>query len=632
MHICDLLDPRAIRLNVNVKTKEQAINYLVDLMSNTDCLSDPDRFRAAVFDRESKVSTGLGEGVAIPHAKSAGVKKPGLAAMVVPAGVDFDSLDGKTTNLFFLIASPHQASDAHLDVLARLSTLLVSEDFRKNLAECKSVDEFLNIINDAEKKEIQKEVERNKSKEQHQAEVKAGEKDSDAYDVVAVTACPAGLSHTYMAAEALENKAKELGLSIKIETDGAAGNRNRLLPEDIAKAKAVIVAADRIVEMDRFIGKPLIRVGVVDGIRKPQELIEKALDPKCPLYQTGVLNNSTSIFMRLYRHLMSGMTYIMPIAATAGILSALARLEFIQGTQLGFFLDRIGYSIGTLLFPILSAFIAFSIRGRTALVAGFTGGVMADLGSSGVIGAVVNGFIGGAVALIATTFCTRFFKGHDAIVALILYPLIGALGTSCIALFFTNIPSQILNEYIQSFILEASTPMLVLIGAVLAGMMSADMGGPLNKTAYAIGVLLLADCLPESGPGTLIMAAIMAGGMVPPLAAGVSSILIPQVYSEKERKSSMMALGKGLVFITEGVIPYLAYNPMKMKFACIVSSAVAGGISMYFRCANYAPHGGIFVIPLAEHLSGYLIALTVGIVTGAFLFAIIRLAPAKKLA
>ncbi len=632
MHICDLLDPRAIRLNVNVKTKEQAINYLVDLMSNTDCLSDPDRFRAAVFDRESKVSTGLGEGVAIPHAKSAGVKKPGLAAMVVPEGVDFDSLDGKTTNLFFLIASPHQASDAHLDVLARLSTLLVSEDFRKNLAECKSVDEFLNIINDAEKKEIQKEAERNKSQEQHQAEVKAGEKESDAYDIVAVTACPAGLSHTYMAAEALENKAKELGLSIKIETDGAAGNRNRLLPEDIAKAKAVIVAADRIVEMDRFIGKPLIRVGVVDGIRKPQELIEKALDPKCPLYQTGVLNNSTSIFMRLYRHLMSGMTYIMPIAATAGILSALARLEFIQGTQLGFFLDRIGYSIGTLLFPILSAFIAFSIRGRTALVAGFTGGVMADLGSSGVIGAVVNGFIGGAVALIATTFCTRFFKGHDAIVALILYPLIGALGTSCIALFFTNIPSQILNEYVQSFILEASTPMLVLIGAVLAGMMSADMGGPLNKTAYAIGVLLLADCLPESGPGTLIMAAIMAGGMVPPLAAGVSSILIPQVYSEKERKSSMMALGKGLVFITEGVIPYLAYNPVKMKFACIVSSAVAGGISMYFRCANYAPHGGIFVIPLAEHLSGYLIALTVGVVTGAFLFAIIRLAPAKKVA
>lgn len=631
MHICDLLDPRAIRLFVNVKTKEQAINYLVDLMSNTDCLSDPERFRAAVFDRESKVSTGLGEGVAIPHAKSAGVEKPGLAAMVVPDGVDFDSLDGKPTNLFFLIASPHQASDAHLDVLARLSTLLVSDEFRKNLAECKSVDEFLHIINKAEQNELKKESERNKSKKQQQTESDSDSKNTDSsYDIVAVTACPAGLSHTYMAAEALENKAKELGLSIKIETDGAAGNRNRLLPEDIAKAKAVIVAADRIVEMDRFIGKPLIRVGVVDGIRKPQELIEKALDPKCPLYQTGVLNNSTSIFMRLYRHLMSGMTYIMPIAATAGILSALARLDIVQGTQLGFFLDRIGYSIGTLLFPILSAFIAFSIRGRTALVAGFTGGVMADLGSSGVIGAVVNGFIGGAVALAATTFCTRFFKGHDAIVALILYPLIGALGTSCIALFFTNIPSQILNEYVQSFISEASTPVLVLVGALLAGMMSADMGGPLNKTAYAIGVLSLADCLPESGPGTLLMAAIMAGGMVPPLAAGLSSILVPQVYSENERRNSVTALGKGLVFITEGVIPYLAYNPVRMRVACIISSAVAGGISMYFRCANFAPHGGIFVIPLAENLSGYLIALTVGIVTGAFLFAIIRLSPAKK--
>lgn len=631
MHICDLLDPRAIRLFVNVKTKEQAINYLVDLMSNTDCLSDPERFRAAVFDRESKVSTGLGEGVAIPHAKSAGVKKPGLAAMVVPDGVDFDSLDGKPTNLFFLIASPHQASDAHLDVLARLSTLLVSDEFRRNLAECKSVDEFLHIINKAEQNELKKESERNKSKKQQQTESGSDSKNTDSsYDIVAVTACPAGLSHTYMAAEALENKAKELGLSIKIETDGAAGNRNRLLPEDIAKAKAVIVAADRIVEMDRFIGKPLIRVGVVDGIRKPQELIEKALDPKCALYQTGVLNNSTSIFMRLYRHLMSGMTYIMPIAATAGILSALARLDIVQGTQLGFFMDRIGYSIGTLLFPILSAFIAFSIRGRTALVAGFTGGVMADLGSSGVIGAVVNGFIGGAVALAATTFCTRFFKGHDAIVALILYPLIGALGTSCIALFFTNIPSQILNEYVQSFISEASTPVLVLVGAVLAGMMSADMGGPLNKTAYAIGVLSLADCLPESGPGTLLMAAIMAGGMVPPLAAGLSSILVPQVYSENERRNSVTALGKGLVFITEGVIPYLAYNPARMRFACIVSSAVSGGISMYFRCANFAPHGGIFVIPLAENLSGYLIALTAGIVTGAFLFAIIRLSPAKK--
>ena len=390
MHICDLLDPRAVSLGCSIKTKEQAINMLVDLVSNTDCLSDKERFRAAVFEREQKVSTGLGAGVAIPHAKSAGVKRPALAAMVVTEGVDFESLDGQPSKLFFLIASPHQASDAHLDVLARLSTLLVSEDFRDSLINCQSVDSFLKIINDAEKSEIEKD----KKQEAIEEEKKENSENSDqSYTLVAVTACPAGLSHTYMAAEALENKAKEMGITIKVETDGAAGNRNRLLPEDIAKSKGVIVAADRIVDMDRFIGKPLVRVGVVDGVRRPQELIKQALDPKCPRYQTGVINSSSSLFMRLYRHLMSGMTYIMPIVACAGILSALARFELIQGTQIGFFLDKIGYSVGTLLFPILSAFIAFSIRGRTALVAGFAGGVMADLGSSGVIGAVVNGFI-----------------------------------------------------------------------------------------------------------------------------------------------------------------------------------------------------------------------------------------------
>ena len=626
MHICDLLDPRAIRLNVKVKTKEQAINYLVDLMSNTDCLSDPDRFRAAVFDTESKVSTGLGEGVAIPHAKSAGVEKPGLAAMVVPDGVDFDSLDGKPTNLFFLIASPHQASDAHLDVLARLSTLLVSDDFRKNLAECKSVDEFLNIINDAEKKEIKKEEERIKSKEQHQSESNSDKKESDSsYDIVAVTACPAGLSHTYMAAEALENKAKELGIKIKVETDGAAGNRNRLLPEEIAKAKGVIVAADRIVEMDRFIGKKLIRVGVVDGIRKPQELIEKVLDPKCPVYQSGVVTSASSAFMRLYRHLMSGMTYLMPIAATAGILSALAKLDILQGTQVGFFLDRIGYSIGTLLFPILSAFIAFSIKGRTALVAGFTGGVMADLDGSGVIGATVNGFVGGAVALIITSFASKFLRGHDAIVALLLYPIVGALGTSLIALFFTNIPAQFLNEGIKSVVEEASPWLLLLIGGVLAGMMSADMGGPLNKTGYAIGVLFLADSLPEMGVGSKLMGAVMLGGMIPPLAAGVSAYLIPQVYSDKEKKHALAALGKGLAFITEGVIPFLDFSPVKMKIACILSSAVGGALSLYFGCSICAPHGGIFVIPLAENLPYYLLSLAIATLFGAFLFAYLRL-------
>ena len=626
MHICDLLDPRAIKLNVDVANKDQAINYIVDLMGNTECLSDIQRYRAAVFEREQQVSTGLGAGVAIPHAKSDGVQKPGIAAMVVPNGVDFDSLDGLPTKLFFLIASPHQASDAHLDVLARLSTLLVSEKFREDLIKAKSTDEFLNLINLAEKDEINKE----KAKQEQQSTPEKQSQNTqnaqdDGYDIVAVTACPAGLSHTYMAAEALENKAKELGIRIKVETDGAAGNRNKLLPEEIAKAKGVIVAADRIVEMDRFFGKPLIRVGVVDGIRKPQELIEAVLDTKCPKYTAGVFNSTSSIFMRLYRHLMSGMTYLMPIAATAGILSALAKLEFIQGTQVGFFLDRIGYSIGTLLFPILSAFIAFSIRGRTALVAGFTGGVMADLDGSGIIGATINGFVGGAVALILTNFAARFLKGHDAIVALIVYPLVGALATSLIALFFTNIPAQILNEGIKDFIEEASPLVLLLVGGILAGMMSADMGGPMNKTAYAIGVLFLADALPEMGVGSMLMGSVMLGGMVPPLAAGLSARLVPQLYSQKEKENSFIALAKGLVFITEGVIPFLSFSPIKMKIACIVSSAIAGALSLFFRCSIPAPHGGIFVILLAENLAFYVLSLAIGTVVGAFLFAIIRL-------
>ena len=634
MRICDLLNPQSVRLNVEVSTKEQAINNLVDLVAESGCLNDAERFRTAVFDREAKVSTGLGEGVAIPHAKSAGVTKPGLAAMVVPKGVEFDSLDGKPAKLFFMIASPHHASDAHLDVLARLSTLLISEDFRNSLNSAQSVDEFLRIINKADESEIEKEKQRQQKLKAAEEEKQSEEnKDTSSnigyYDIVAVTACPAGLSHTYMAAEALEKQAKEMGISIKVETDGAAGNRNKLLPEEISKAKAVIVAADRIVDMDRFLGKPLIRVGVVEGIRRPKNLIKSALDPKCPKYQTGFLG-STSVSMRLYRHLMSGMAYLMPLAATAGILSAFARLDIVNDTQFGFFFDRVGYSIGTLLFPILSAFIAYSIRGRTALVAGFTGGVMADLGGSGVIGAVVNGFVGGAVALLTTLFAGRFLKGHDATVALLLYPLMGALGTAAIAVFFTNIPAEFVDSYINSFFAESSVYTLVLIGALLAGMMSFDMGGPINKLAYAIGVLFLADSLPEQGPGGLVMASIMAGGMVPPIAAALASILIPQVFSEKINSLRYITLGKGLVFITEGIIPYLQKNPRAMRSACVCCSALTGALSMYFKCSICAPHGGVFIIPLCEHPVQYIMSMLAGIVFGIFAFSIIHLRTSDK--
>jgi len=627
MRICDLLDPNCININATVANKEQAINELVELVNKSGCLSDKELYKNDVFLREEQVSTGLGEGVAVPHAKSAGVKKPGLAAMIVKDGIDFDSLDGKPTNLFFMIASPEDASNEHLDVLARLSTLLISEEFRKNLLSSTSVGNFLKIINDADETEISRHPEQ-KSVVKHKPQQIQDENNSGYYDVVAVTACPAGLSHTYMAAEALEKAAQKLGIRIKIETDGAAGNRNSLLPEEISKAKGVIVAADRIVEMERFLGKPLIRVGVIEGIKDPEKLIKSALDPKCAKYQKG-FRGTTSLAMKMYRHLMSGLTYIMPIAAASGILSATAKLDFIHGTQLEFYFDRIGYSIGTLLFPILSAFIAFSIKGRTALVAGFTGGVMADLGYSGVIGAVINGFIAGVVALLTSLFSSRFLKGHDAVVALLIYPLVGCLGTATVALFFTNIPANLLDEYINMFITSAPTPVLAMLGAILAGMMACDLGGPINKIAYAIGVLLLADCLPDIGAGSMIMAAIMAGGMVPPLAAGLAGILIPQAFSAELRKERFKSFSKGLVFVTEGVMPYMSINEGMMRLACVSCSAITGALSMYFGCHVCAPHGGIFIIFLSGEALSYLLSILTGTICGMFFISIVHLSNQK---
>lgn len=624
MRICDLLDKQSVCLNASPVSKEAAISSLVDILARSGCINDVNRFREAVLDRERKSSTGLGEGIAIPHAKSHGVTRPGLATMVVPRGVDFDSVDGEPVHLLFLIASPHQASDAHLDVLARLSTLLIDENFRKSLLAATTVDEYLAVIDRAENAEDEKEAREAQEQAEQEAEAQQHPEKKKGYDIVAVTACPAGLSHTYMAAEALEQKAKEMGLTIKVEADGAAGNRNSLLPEDIASARAVIVAADRAVDTDRFVGKPLVRTGVVDGVHRPEQLIKKALDPNCPVYKIGSISSeSSNLPMKLYRHLMSGLTYILPLAATAGILSAVSRLEFVQTSSLGLFLETIGYSIGTLLFPVLSAFIAFSMAGRMALVAGFTGGVMADMASAGVIGALLNGFVGGGVSFVVARIAQRFLKGHDAMFALLVYPLAGAVLTTLIAQFITNLPAALIDTYITHFINQAGTPTLVILGAVLAGMMSADMGGPFNKISYATGVLLLADCLPENGPGSMIMACVMLGGMVPPIAAGLAArMLAPHRFSQKEYDSGFQAVFKGLLFITEGVIPYLVVP--RLRIACVLGSATAGAISMFFRCGIPAPHGGVFLMPIAINPLMYILALSGGVVVGALFFVLLH--------
>lgn len=679
MRIHDVLDRRSIKLDAAPTSKQEAINMLVDLMAQSGCLNDVDKYRNAVFDREEQSSTGLGEGIALPHAKSEAVNHAALASMIVPKGVDFDSFDEEPAYLLFMIASPNNASDAHLNVLARLSTLLMDTQFRDELLAAKSVDEYIAVIDRAEERADARDAERESEESEEpssaasadsSASISGSEATSDAilaqgtdavtasasasanaaatkatsassaasngassepaepkkkkkvYDLVAVTACPAGLSHTFMAAEALEQKAKEMGISIKVEADGAAGNRNSLLPEDIAAAKAVIVAADRAIEIDRFMGKRMVRTGVVDGVHRPEMLIKKALDPNCPVFKGGSLTESSNLPMRLYRHLMSGLTYILPLAATAGILSAVARMDLLNtyASNLGLFLDTIGYSIGILLFPVLSAFIAFSVAGRTGLVAGFTGGVMADMASASIFGAVLNGFVGGGVALLISSSAQRFLKGHDAMFALLVYPLAGAVFTTLIAQFITNLPAGLLGNAINTFISNANVWILALIGAILGGMMSADMGGPFNKLAYALGVLMLADCLPENGPGTMVMGSVMLGGMVPPIVAGLATKLAPGRFSAKEKSMSWGAILKGCLFITEGVLPFLKAAP-RLRIACIVGSALAGAISMFFSCGVVAPHGGIFIIVLAINPLHYLLALVIGSLVGAILFA-----------
>lgn len=616
MRIRDLLSPQAIDLNFCPSNKVEAIGHLVDLLSAAGCLDDPECFREAVFAREHEASTGLGGGVAIPHAKSSGVKKPALAAMVVTAGVDFDSLDNQPVNLLFMIAAPHQASNEHIDVLAHLSSLLIDEEFRGSLIKARSVEEFLSLLDGAESCLENKQDcvgEKQDPREPH-------------YQLVAVTACPAGLSHTYMAAESLEKQAAQMGISIKVEADGAAGNRNRLTAADIAHAEGVIVAADRAVDMDRFIGKRMVRVGVISGIRTPQELINRALDPACPEFRPGNQVDHSTVLMRLYRHLMSGLTYIMPLAAAAGILSALNRTQLFAHTDIGMFLDTIGYSIGTLLFPVLSAFIAFSIGGRTALVAGFTGGVMAAIGEAGIVGAVINGFVGGGLAYASATMAQRFLNGHDAMFALLVYPLVGALGTTAIAQYITNLPAGLCNELLEDLILNSGVGGLICIGAFLGGMMAVDTGGPFNKLAYAFGVLLLADSLPLLGAGSYVMAAVMAGGMTPPIAAALAAGLFGRcLFSRTERREAPRALVKGCLFITEGVIPYLVHERNLMLGGCILGSALAGGMSMYYRCAICAPHGGVFILPISENTLLYCGSILCGSICSALLFILIRL-------
>lgn len=628
MRITDLLSRDAVELNVSAGSKNEIIQKMVDLMDKTGNISDKKEYERLVFEREKEGTTGVGEGIAIPHGKSDCVKRPGLAAAVVPNGVEFDSLDGKPVNLIFLIAAPNTKDNVHLDVLSRLSTLLMDLDFKNKLVQAKTKEEFLRLIDKAEKEKFANEVK---------------EETESGYEILGITACPTGIAHTYMAAESLENKGKELGHLVKIETQGQSGVKNRLTKEEIRRAKAIIIAADVNVDLSRFDGKRVVRAKVADGIHKPEELIEAALDPeKTPIYhhtgnQEVEENSKDGLGSRVYKHLMSGVTHMLPFVVGGGILIAISFLlddysinpaNFGMNTPIAAFFKTIGGFAFDFMLCILAGYIAMSIADRPGLAVGFVGGAIAKAGttfssltnsdevlvSSGFIGALLAGFIGGFVVLLLRRLFRFLPKSLEGIKPILIYPVGGILLIGLIMVFINPFVATI-NTGLNNFLSSMSGANKILLGAILGGMMSVDLGGPFNKAAYTFGTGMLAEGQYE------IMAAVMAGGMVAPLAIAILATFFPKKLPKKDRQSALLNYVMGFSFITEGAIPFASADPLRVLVSCIIGSAVSGAMSMLFGCTLMAPHGGIFVLPVVGNAALYLVSIVVGSVVAALIMA-----------
>ena len=619
MRITDLLNPGAIALDVKVSSKAAAIDTLVDLMDKSGNLSDKTTYKQAVLARESSSTTGIGEGIAIPHAKSGAVKKAGLAAMVVKSGVDYESLDGQPAHLFFMIAAPDTANDLHVEVLSRLATILMDGDFRQALIQAQSTEEFLQLINQTEA-----------GKYEESAPVSEG---SAHYEVLAVTACPTGIAHTFMAAESLEAKAKELGIKIKVETNGSGGIKNALTAEDIKAAKCIIVAADKKVEMTRFNGKPLIQTKVANGIHKAKELLTQATSGNVPIYQSteqaaqSTENEQESLGRQIYKHLMNGVSHMLPFVIGGGILIALAFLfddytinpaNFGSNTPFAAFLKNVGGTAFGFMLPVLAGYIAMSIADRPGLAAGFVGGMLANNGGSGFLGALLAGFIAGYLVLGLKKLFASLPQSLEGIKPVLLYPVLGVLLIGAIITFLINPPVSIINTWMSTTLNAMGSGSKIFLGMVLGGMMAIDMGGPINKASYVFGTASLA-----SGQFD-IMAAVMAGGMVPPLAIALCTTFFKNRFTEKDRKSGMTNYIMGLSFITEGAIPFAAADPTRVIPACAIGASVAGGLSMMFGCTLRAPHGGLFVVPVIGSPLGYLAALAIGSIVGMIILAVLK--------
>lgn len=625
MTIRDLLAAESINLNGTPAGKTEALNQCIDLMAKSGKIADVEKYRKGVFAREEEGTTGIGMGIAIPHCKSDAVTKAGLAAMVVKDGVDFESLDGTPAKIIFLIAAPNTEDNVHLQVLSKLSVMLMDEQFTNSLINAGSVDEFLNIIDSAEKAKDEKEAAK-EAKAKEPVEVK-----KDDVFIVAVTACPTGIAHTYMAAEAIEKKAKELGYQVKVETRGSGGAKNVLTDDEIAKAAGVIVACDTNVPTDRFDGKKVIECQVSDGINKAEELIKRIASGDAPVFKASgkkeashsSVGGKESVGHQIYKHLMNGVSHMLPFVVGGGILIAIAflidgfsvdlnslpadqRANFGTITQAAAMFKGIGGTAFGFMLPILAGFIAMSIADRPGLAVGFVGGSIAANGTSGFLGALVAGFVAGYIVLLLKKIFSKLPESLDGMKPVLLYPLLGIFLVGVIMQFVVEPPIGALNTAINNGLNGLNGASAVVLGVLLGGMMSVDMGGPVNKAAYVFGTASIAT------GNYNIMAAVMIGGMVPPIAIALATIFFKNKFTAEERKAGPTNFIMGLSFITEGAIPFAASDPLHVLPACVVGSAVAGGLSMAFGCTLMAPHGGIFVVPTIGNPLMYLVALVIG--------------------
>lgn len=705
MRITELLKKDSVSLGVKVDSKDAAINYLVDLHARVGNITDKAIFKEGIVKREEGGSTAIGEGIAIPHAKNKAVTKAGLAAMTVPEGVDYDSLDGQPTNLIFMIAAPEGGSDVHLEVLSRLSMLLIDEDFRKELLASKNVDEFLKVCDKYEAAKFPEEF----AKDEQSADDKAtdgqkadaagsegtGKQNTDAagskdpvYKVLAVTACPTGIAHTYMAAEALEKEGKKLGIPVKAETNGSGGAKNILTDEEIASCDGIIVAADKNVETARFDGKPVLFVKVADGIHKPAELIQKIESGEVPVHhEKGAAKTYSkadgSIGSRIYKHLMNGVSHMLPFVIGGGILTALAFLidtlcgygatggsSFGSCTPLSAFFKYAGGLAMGIMVPVLAGFIAESIADRPGLAVGFLGGLLASSGNaaiagytwandglsgfqnfiakfgftgpaggntvSGFLGGIVAGFLAGYIVLLLRKLCDRLPQSLEGIKPTLIYPVVGMFVTAVLMIFIFNPLIGVVNTGLSNMLSAlAEKNLLIVLGLILGGMMAVDMGGPINKAAYVYGTMVLGTASELLAAGVSLtdpavqacyisMAAVMVGGMVPPLGIALACIFFPKKFTKAERNSTVSNIVMGCGFITEGAIPFAAADPGHVIPCTFIGAAVAGALSAAFRCTLMAPHGGLFVFATVGHPLMYIVSWLVGSAVTCILLGLIK--------